>query len=203
MIIIDTTYQRGIILVEELRKLYTQLILFSGLFIFIIIRNLFLNTSSFYEPSMDSQVVNFIQNPLFIISYVGVLFTLMLLFRYLKFYLLKRNFNNQDKANNKLKKYMKSNDIPTKEDVLNKFIGDKNKVKKKFKFQLVYILSIITLLIIVNMYYMKILFLDLIIIFMAFNLFYRHLSIYHFDKKFFNQDWEDKHLKEYINEFKT
>ena len=197
---IDTTYQRGKIIVEEMKKFYSQLILFTGLFIFIIIRNIFLNGSLSSSPIND-QTINFIQNPLFIISYVGAIFTITLLYKYLKLFFLKRNFKNSSKADLKLKKYMKIDEIPTKEDVLNKFIKDNEKVKKKFRFQIIYILCIITLFIVIDTFYTKIIFLDLFIVFISFNLIYRHFALFHFNKKLFTPEWEEKTLEKVINEF--
>ncbi|RBQ23077.1 hypothetical protein ALNOE001_12020 [Candidatus Methanobinarius endosymbioticus] len=142
-----------------------------------------------------------VQNPLFIISYVGSVFCIILLYKYLKIYRLKKQFKDQEKGNRKLKRYMKTDELPKKEEVYNNFLGDKKILGKGFYLRIAYLISVVGLLIIINTYYFKLVFLDILIIFVILNLIYRYIFLTHLDKKIFNERWEKEKIKKYMDEY--
>ena len=201
----DTKYQRAKIIAEEMRKFYFQALFFIGIFLIIVIRNTLLGRSSLTEfnpmytintPTPPS--IAFIQSPFFIFAYVGTIFSLVLAYKYLKLYLLKNNFKNKENGNKKLKKYMKTEDIPTKEEVESKFNKDKSKEKKKYYWQVARVAILLGILSVINYYYVNIVFLDIILTFSILSLFYRHIFVFHLDKKVLNKEWENNKIKKYM-----
>ena len=211
----DTKYQRAKILVEETRRLYFQIIFTIGIFIVVTIRSLFI-TRPF--PSPDSMVImgenlsmaenisasqvpdiSFMYSPLFIILYIGCIFLLILSLRYLKFYLLKRKFKNPESADKRLKKYMKTDEIPNIDEVEAKFSEDKDKQKRKYYILVlrVIILNIIVYYIYSNLFNMGVFF-EIIFAFSILTLIYRYFIVFHVDKKLFGKEWEDKKIEYYI-----
>ncbi|KZX10242.1 2TM domain-containing protein [Methanobrevibacter filiformis] len=204
---IDTTYQRAKIIVEHTRELYFQILLFTGLFIFIAIRTTargvsYPNPSLIYMNNLPQpSYINFIQSPLFLCIYVGSIFLLFSLYKYLKLYFLKRSFKNKEKRDKKLKKYMKLDKFPTREEIENKFKENKHKTKKKFYRQLVQVVIINIILFIVNLYYIHLMFIEIIMIFSILSIVYRHILIFHLEKIVFGKKWENNKIIEYIKEY--
>lgn len=205
----DTRYQRAKILVEESRRFYFQIIFTVGIFIVIIFRTLFIanpfsamDSINFMGENISSASpdLTFMNFPLFIFLYLGVIFLLFMGFRYLKLYTLKRSFKNEEFADKKLKKYMKTDEIPKNEEVDAKFNEDKNKDKRRF-----YILVIRVIVLNIVLYYIYSTFLrygnffELIIFFSAITLIYRYFMVFHIDRLFFNKEWENKKINEYID----
>ena len=205
---IGTKYQRAKIVVEETRRFYFQVIFVVGIFLLVSIRTIFIDRSSF---SMDSisfigenissppPEMTFIPSPTFIILYIAVIFLLSLGYKYLKLYLLKRSFKNEESGIKKLKKYMKTDEIPSKEEVYQKFDEDKNKERRKFYFLVarVFMLIIILYYIYSNFFNNTTIF-ELALAFSILTLIYRYLIVFHADKKLFDKDWENKKIEEFI-----
>ena len=215
----DTKYQRAKILVEETRRFYFQIIFTIGIFIVVAIRSLFI-TRPFLSPE-DSMVfmgenlsigenisasqvpdLSFMYTPLFMILYIGSIFLLILAFRYLRLYFLKRKFEDSESADKRLKKYMKTDEIPNVDEVEAKFNEDKNKQKKKY-----YTLVLRVVLLNILMYYLYSTFFsygvifEIILAFSVLTLIYRYFIVFHADKKLFGKDWEDKKIEKYIQKF--
>ncbi|MBZ9570518.1 2TM domain-containing protein [Methanobrevibacter sp. TMH8] len=208
----DTYYQRAKIVVEETRRFYFQIIFTLGIFIVVAIRANFISRSLFSMNSISFMGENisstptefsFISSPTFIILYMAVIFLLILGFRYLILYNLKRNFRKNDGGIKKLKKYMKTDEIPTNEEVDAKFHEDKNKSKRKFYFLVARVIIFIAILYYIysNIFNNFFLF-ELVVAFSVLSLIYRYLIIFHADSKFFDKEWENKKIKEFISEFK-
>jgi len=213
----DAKWQRAKILVEETRKFYFQIIFTIGMLVVVIIRTLFIgnpfsssNSTSFMEENLMRENISsyevpdftFIESPFFILIYIGGIFLLFLGYRYLKLYLLKRSFIGGESADKKLKKYMKTDEIPTTDDINTKFNEDKKKDKRKF-YSLV--IRVIALNIVIYYIYSTFLnmsfFYEIILAFSILTLFYRYLIVFHGEKKILGKDWENKKIEEYIQEF--
>jgi len=205
----DTRYQRAKILVEETRRFYFQIIFTIGMFIVVILRTLFINrpflemdSISFMGENVSSTPppeLTFMNSPLFILSYVGVIFLLFIGFRYLKLYMLKRSFKNEESAVKRLKKYMKTDEIPKNEDIDAKFNEDKNKDKKRFYILVIRVIALnILLYYIYSTFFSYMPFFELIIAFSILTLSYRYLIVFHADKKLLDKNWENKKIEEYI-----
>lgn len=208
----DVYYQRAKIIVEETRRFYFQIIFTIGIFIVVVIRASFISRSLFSMNSISFMGDNisstppelsFVSSPTFIILYMAVIFLLILGFRYIRLYNLKRNFRKQDTGIKKLKKYMKTHEIPTNEEVNKKFNEDKNKSKRKFYFLVARVIIFIVILYYIYSNFFNNLFLfEFVVAFSLLSLIYRYLIIFHADSKFFNKDWENKKIQECIFEFK-
>ncbi|MGL4669124.1 MAG: 2TM domain-containing protein [Methanobacteriaceae archaeon] len=209
----DTKYQRAKIVVEETRQFYFQIIFTIGIFTIIVLRFAFLGRSlvtmdigSLVGENISSSNITsnmaFMNSPLFMFSYITSVFLIFLGFRYFKLYLLKRSFRNEESGIKKLKKYMKTKEIPSNEELNAKFNKDKNKQKKKFYFLVVYVIVInIILYYTSSNIFNNTLFFELILTFSVLSLFYRYLIFFHADKKVFGNDWENKQIEEYIKEY--
>ena len=206
---IDTKYQRAKIIVEETRRFYFQVIFVVGIFLVVSIRTIFIGRSAF---SMDSisfigenissppPEMTFILSPAFIIPYIAVIFLLSLGYKYLKLYLLKRSFENEKYGIKKLKKYMKTDEISSKEEVYQKFHEDKNKERRKFYFLVARVFIIILFLYyFYSNFFNNTTIFELVLIFSILTLIYRYLIVFHADKKLFDKNWENKKIKEFIH----
>lgn len=209
----DTKYQRAKIVVEETRRFYFQIIFTIGIFIVILARFLFIgrsslaiNPSSFIGENISSTAMttnfDFVSSPIFILLYLGVVFFIFTGFRYFKLYLLKRSFNNEESGIKKLKKYMKTNEIPSNEEIDARFHEDKNKEKKRF-----YILVVRVIILNIILYYIysnffnNSFFFEIILAFSVLTLIYRYLIVFHADKKLFNNEWKNNKIEEYIQKY--
>nr|WP_255596610.1 2TM domain-containing protein [Methanobrevibacter sp. TMH8] len=98
---------------------------------------------------------------------------------------------------------MKTDEIPTNEEVDAKFHEDKNKSKRKFYFLVARVIIFIAILYYIysNIFNNFFLF-ELVVAFSVLSLIYRYLIIFHADSKFFDKEWENKKIKEFISEFK-
>ncbi|WP_042703974.1 2TM domain-containing protein [Methanobrevibacter arboriphilus] len=206
----NTKYQKAKIIVEETRRLYLQIILLVGIFLFIIVRTIisrnFLLMPSFTfigENVSYSPELSIIQSPFFIFAYVAVIFSIFIVFRYIKLYNLKRKFRSGEKGIKKLKKYMKTDKIPNKEEVDNKFDEDKNKAKRKFYILVirVAVLNFVLYYVFTNYISNSFLFFNIILPFSILTLIYRYLLLFHADKKFLGEKWENEKIEYYISEF--
>ena len=213
----DTKWQRAKILVEETRKFYFQIIFTLGMLVVIIIRTLFIgnpissmNSTSFMGENFMGENIStypspdftFMESPLFILLYVGGIFLLFLVYRYLKLYFLKRSFSSEKSTDKKLKRYMKTDEIPNIEDINKKFNEDKNKDKRKY-YSLV--IRVIVLNIVIYYIYSTILdmgfFYEIILAFSVLTLIYRYLIVFHGEKKILGKNWEEEKIEEYIQKF--
>jgi len=212
----DTNYQKSKIIVEETRRLYFQIILLFGIFLFVVIRFFMIkNTISQNFPlfmqyayvggniSAYSPEIAITQSPFFIFIYFGVIFSIFLVYKYIRLYNLKRKFKNELNGDKSLKKYMKTDKIPNKEDIKNKFDEDKTKSKKRFYLLIlrVTILNIVLYYVFTNYIDSSFLFFNIILPFSILTLIYRYLLLFHVDKKFLGKDWEDKKIENYMDMF--
>ncbi|KZX15865.1 hypothetical protein MBCUT_12430 [Methanobrevibacter cuticularis] len=203
----DTKYQRAKIIVEETKQFYCQFLFSIGLFIFILIRFQFSQSFNLNQTIMNignaspPAEIAFFQTNTFIFLYIGTIFSLFLIYKYIKLYRIKRKFRNTKQADNFLKKYMKTDDLPTIEKIHEKFDEDKKKEKKRFYFLVVRVAIINIVLCILSTYFPLFSFFDIILAFSIINLIYRHLFIFHADKKLFNDKWENKKVTEYTKSF--
>jgi len=94
---------------------------------------------------------------------------------------------------------MKTDEIPSKEEVYQKFDEDKNKERRKFYFLVarVFMLIIILYYIYSNFFNNTTIF-ELALAFSILTLIYRYLIVFHADKKLFDKDWENKKIEEFI-----
>jgi uncharacterized membrane protein len=139
----------------------------------------------------------------YLFVYMGAIFLIIILYKYLKLYNLKRKFKdkNREKGNAKLKKYMKSDRIPNINDIEAKFEEDKQKSKKSFYRSILKVAFLILILIALSSFSpIQSQFLWLIIALSIAVLIYRHIFVFHLDKKFLGDDWEDKKMREFIKE---
>ncbi|MEA4958005.1 hypothetical protein SDC9_47944 [bioreactor metagenome] len=204
-------YQKAKILVEEIRRFYIQIILFIGIFLFIVIRViisknfLFVPSFIFAGENISSYPpeIAIIQSPFFIFGYLLVIFSIFTLYRYIRLYNLKRNFMDEEKGIKKLKKYMKTKEIPKIEDIEKKFNEDKSKAKRKFYILIirVVILNFVLYYVFTNFISNSFLFFNIILPFSILTLVYRYLLLFHSDKKFLGDDWEKKKIKDYMLKF--
>ncbi|MDR1721868.1 MAG: 2TM domain-containing protein [Methanobrevibacter sp.] len=209
----NTEEQKAKILVKETKEFYFQIIFIIGLLIFFILRRFFLADSMtptmVVDPSMNPEIQQSVQSSQnfinqIMIYWVASVFLLMILYRYLKLWNLKRKLKNHEKGDEKLKKYLKTEEIPTMDDVENKFTEDKEKSKKKFKMLLIRIIILDALIIAMNFYINpELQIYDIFIIITAITLFYRYLFVYHLDKKLLSDKWEEKKKEEFLKELRS
>ncbi|WP_169805780.1 2TM domain-containing protein [Methanobrevibacter curvatus] len=225
---LDTKYQRAKIIVEQLKSFYVQIFFSLGLFLIIVIRFNFYKPSTNFAMStaisgaltnetmlilsnmnsqsldaistMSPQDLSFFNNPWFLILYVACIFSLFVIFKFIKFYRTKNKFIRSEKFNENLKKHMKMDEIPTVDEVHEKLNQDKSKEKKKFYYGILRIAVVIAILFLMKYYFSQSMLLDVVIFFAIFNMIYRYLFIFHLDKKLFKKKWEDRKIDEYMKQ---
>lgn len=98
---------------------------------------------------------------------------------------------------------MKTEEVPNKNEFDNKFDLDKDKSKKKF-YILVLRVAIVNILPYVSYinYLDSFVFFELILFFSPITLIYRYFMVFHIDRLFFNKEWKNKKVDEYMNHVK-
>ncbi|MDR0913345.1 MAG: 2TM domain-containing protein [Methanobrevibacter sp.] len=185
---------KGKILVKETKNFYFQLIFQVILIVAILIRMIIVR-----NENIGNGVDSFVTTIVFAV-YI-LIFILLIVLNYLKLWKLRKNFKNKDISEEKLKKYMKSDEIPELADVDSKFALDKEKAKKRFYSIVLRIIILNVLLIYLNMHYGNYFHVSTVLMFISWILLiYRYLSLFHLDKKLFNDEWEKKKLNEYLKD---
>ncbi|MDR0911030.1 MAG: hypothetical protein LBM96_00330 [Methanobrevibacter sp.] len=224
----DTKYQRAKILVELLKSFYLQVFISLGLYIVIILRfaliypGNYIKTNFMISQSISNKILyylaggnqtlidavnsqpqpdlSFFQSSTFLFSYIGIIFGVFIIFKFIKFYKLKSKFYNSETKDIALKKFMKMDNTPSIQDVLNKFDENNSKKKKKFYLYSIRVVILMGLLFVLKRYLNGGggVILDVIIFFAIFNIIYRYLFTFHLDKKIFNENWEKKKIVKYL-----
>ncbi|MDR2873970.1 MAG: 2TM domain-containing protein [Methanobrevibacter sp.] len=203
MMVNETTEQKSKILVKESKAFYLQTIFAIGLAIFLILRRQLMGNIAVPPAgtnlTMDPNTMGFMNNITDI--YIMIVFLVIILYRYIKLYNLKKKFKNAEIGDEKLKKYMKKDEIPSITDVHTKFDEDKVKAKNKFYKLLLRVIAIDIILIILQQQHpSNFQWIDIIIIFTALTTFYRYLFIFHVDEKIFSAQWENEKMNKFIKE---